>query len=123
MDEGDSPMAILTKPSSAPGTSLSYITIGTLMAIWSAVWYFVARPETQWTTVICLGLFLTGVSFLIIGFGVGQIGRAARSAELPPPEATPAVAGESQMAAASRAPQAQGPAPVPQTPSNTVIQT
>ena len=62
---------IRTAPSSAPGTSLTYITIGALLAIWSAVWYFGWSPQNPWAT-ICVGLFLTGLTFLAIGFGVGQ---------------------------------------------------
>ncbi len=72
------------KSSSAPGFALFYITIGALMTIWSAVWYMMATPESRVGQIICLGLFLTGLAFLVIGFGLGRIGRAAREAELDP---------------------------------------
>ena len=100
-------------PSSAPGTSLAYITVGAILSIWSAVWYYAFRPETRWGSAVCMGLFLTGVAFLVIGFGVGRIGREARHAELPPAEATPKV-----VPAQPAAPNGQGTAPT----GNTVIQ-
>jgi hypothetical protein len=52
---------------------------------------------------ICAGLFLSGVVLVTIGVAVGHIGRAARRAEIPPPEVTGAVIGVDQQAAA-RAP-------------------
>jgi hypothetical protein len=117
-------MPILTRPSSAPGMSLSYITIGALLAIWSSVWYLMGHPETQWARVFCTGLFLTGLVLLAIGFGVGYIGRAARHAELPPVEATAAVARESlaNPAAGNRVGVTQPVANTPPATGNTVIQ-
>jgi hypothetical protein len=66
--------------------SLTYITIGAILAIWSSVWFFGIQPETRVSQSVCAGLFLTGIVFLAIGFGIGQIGRAARAVELPPDE-------------------------------------
>jgi hypothetical protein len=100
-------MAILSKPSSAARTSLIYITVGALMDIWSAVWWWYLRnhqpdaPAGVWY--VCGGLFLTGLVLLAIGLMVGHIGRSARHAELPPPEVTRAEANAEQNAAA-RAP-------------------
>ncbi len=68
-------MVILTKSSSAPGTALFYITAGSLMTIWAAVWFFAFQPENRVAVGLCAGLFLTGLAFLVIGFGVGRIGR------------------------------------------------
>jgi hypothetical protein len=104
---GELRMAILSKPSTAARTSLIYITVGALMDIWSAVWWWYLRnhqpdaPAGVWY--ICGGLFLTGLVLLAIGLLVGHIGRSARHAELPPPEVTKAEAIAEQNAAA-RAP-------------------
>src|SRR5205823_8454952 len=51
----------------------------------------------------CFGFFLTGVTLLVIGLALGRIGRAARHAELPPPEVTQAEA-QAEQNAAARAP-------------------
>lgn len=77
-------MAILTKSSAAPGTALFYITVGSLMTIWSAVWYFAFAPESRVAIGLCAGLFFSGIAFLVIGFGIGRIARAAKRAELTP---------------------------------------
>jgi hypothetical protein len=85
-------MAILTKPSAEARVALIYITGGALLDVWSGVWYFYMRASPPTTVVpyyLCAGFFLTGLILMLIGFGVGHIGRAARRAELPPPEATP----------------------------------
>lgn len=74
-----------SKQSSAAPTALVYITLGALLTVWSAIWFFY-RVQTQNTTgpghYICLGLLLTGVALLVIGFGVGQISRKAQAGEL-----------------------------------------
>ncbi len=85
-------MPIMSKPSSAPRTALTFITIGVLMTIWSGVWYSRSATATDTAKIVLTGLFLTGVAFLIIGFSVGYISRQARHAELPPSEVTGAVA-------------------------------
>lgn len=110
---GAAPIQNLSKPSSASSTSLLSITIGTLVAIWSSVWYAVGRPETKAGSIVCLGLLLTGIALLVIGLAVGQIGRAARSAELPPKEAvgTVARADLTQAANGTAAPAPQQPMP------------
>jgi hypothetical protein len=85
---------------------LAYITVGTLTAVWSAIWWVYLRehpPQYESTYYWCYTFMATGVALLIIGLGVGQIGRSARHADLPPPEVTPAVEKVEQNAAA-RAP-------------------
>ena len=85
-------MAILTKPSAEARAALVYITGGALLDVWSGVWYFYMRESPPTTVVpyyLCTGFLLTGLVLILIGFGVGHIGRAARRAELPPPEVTP----------------------------------
>jgi hypothetical protein len=83
---------ILSKPSSAAPTSLVYITIGALLTVWSGIWYLYLRqnpPSHEFVNYIDLGLLLSGVVFLLIGFSVGPMSRMARQAELPPSEVTP----------------------------------
>ena len=106
-------MPIMSKPSSAPRTALTFITIGTLLTIWSGVWYSRSANATDTAKIILTGLFLTGVAFLIIGFSVGYISRQARHAELPPSEVTGAVARQDLGQAAPPA----APAPAPQQPA------
>jgi hypothetical protein len=99
-------MPLLSQPSSAAKTSLLYITIGALTDIWSGVWYIYLRqnpPENPHLWYFAYGFLLTGLTLVIIGFGIGRIGRSARHAELPPEEVTGAVAQVDQDAA-QRAP-------------------
>ena len=102
-------MALLTHPAFGPRTALTYITVGALLDAWTAVWYFwfardqegnISRNTWFWLS----GLFLTGLILLLIGFYLGRIGRAARKAEMPPSEATPAEAQIQQTAAAVQQP-------------------
>ena len=120
-------MAMLTKPSAAAKLALAYITIGALLIVWTGVWFYYHYqhpdpPPDSFRQYLCTGLMLTGVTLLIIGLAVGRIGRAARHAELPPPEATPTVAKTDQIAAQTGAPtpengQAAPAAPVPAAPA------
>ena len=97
-------MPLMTQPSSAAKMSLAYITLGALLIVWTTIWYFYLRanpdgvPDRTWY--INYGLLASGVVFLIIGLAVGQIGRSARHAELPPPEASRQEAKIEQTAAA-----------------------
>ncbi len=100
-------MPIMSKPSSGPRTALTFITIGSLLTIWSGIWFSRSPEASETGKTVILGLFLTGIAFLVIGFSVGYIGRAARHAELPPSEAIDAVA------RADRANVARPPAPAP----------
>lgn len=97
-------MAILTKPSFAPSTAIIYITAGALLDVWTAVYYFVFMHDGDFetrkiVTFWLAGFFLTGLTLMVIGFGLGRIGRAARQAELPPEEVTPQAA-QAEMSAA-----------------------
>src|SRR5262249_9653606 len=56
------------------------------------IWYWYMsnhQPTNSATWYWCYGFLLTGLVLFIIGLAIGPIGRAARHAELPPPEATP----------------------------------
>jgi len=119
-------MAITSKHSAAQSASITFITIGVIMTIPSAVWYTMFSPEGV-GKFFCATFFLLGVAFVIIGLSVGIIGRSARQAELPPPGATATVihqdpATANRVAAPGPVP-APAPAPVVGTPSSTVVQT
>jgi hypothetical protein len=95
----------LSQPAFGPRTAIIYITVGTLIDVWTAVWYFAfARDDagaiSRNTQFWLLGLFLTGLTLILIGFFLGQIGRSARKAELPPVEAQSAETAIQQTAAA-----------------------
>jgi hypothetical protein len=103
-------MPILTKPSSAARTALIYITLGALIIVWSCIWWVYLRNSVrngeevrQVTWYYCYGFLLTGLTLLVIGLALGRIGRAARHAELPPPEVTNVAANATEQVAA-RAP-------------------
>jgi hypothetical protein len=98
-------MPLLSNPSFAAKTSLTYITAGALIDVWAGVWYSYLRRQgaeavdsSHWY--ICWGLLLTGAVLVLIGILVGRIGRSARHAELPPPEVTRTMATADQSAAA-----------------------
>lgn len=106
-------MAILSRPSFGPRTAIAYVTIGALLDVWTTVWYFTVirpagGPQSQMTLFWLTGFFLTGLTLIILGALLGQIGQAARRAELPPPEAIPA-----EVRAQTSAPPPQPPVPVP----------
>jgi hypothetical protein len=94
----------MSQPSSAAKTSLAYITLGALTVVWTCIWYFYLRANPEGvpmrTWYICYGLMASGVVLLAIGLAVGQIGRQARHAELPPPEVARQEAKIDQTAAA-----------------------
>ena len=96
-------MALLSKPSSAARTALIYITAGALIDVWTGVWLWWMRqhpPANESTYYWAYGFLLTGATLLLLGFGLGRIGRSARHAELPPEEVTQAVKNAEQDAAA-----------------------
>jgi hypothetical protein len=94
-------MPVLSNPAFGPRTALAYVTGGTLLCVWTLVWYFTREYElarSQWFWVA--GLFLSGATFVFLGLILGPLGRAARQAELPPIEALRAEAAIQQTAAA-----------------------
>lgn len=95
-------MPLLSKPAFGPRTAIIYITVGSLIDVWTVVYYFsFARDEISRTTWFWLiGLFLTGLTLIVIGVMLGEIGRSARKAELPPAEAENQEASIQQTAAA-----------------------
>jgi hypothetical protein len=99
-------MAMLSQPAFGPKLSIGLIIVGALMDVWALVWRFTLAPEplTPTARFWYFGFLLTGFTFLLVGFFLGQIGRAARNAELPPPEATAAEAAIQQTGAANPPP-------------------
>ncbi len=78
------------RPTSSPAkTALTYITVGILMMVWTGVyWAYRSQNATDndpvpyyWIT----GFMATGLALLVIGLGIGQIGRVTRQAEATPP--------------------------------------
>jgi len=77
--------------------SLAYITIGALLVVWSGVWFaFVWNhpPQTNNTYYWVIGSLISGFTLLIIGFSLGRIGQASRSAEAPSGPPVPLVPGQ-----------------------------
>jgi hypothetical protein len=98
-------MPLLSKPAFGPRTSITYITLGALIDVWTAVWYFIfARDDSgtisRNTWFWLAGLFLTGLTLITIGVLIGEIGRKARKAELPPQDVENQEAAIQQTAAA-----------------------
>lgn len=107
-------MSVLSHPAFGPRASLIYITLGVLMDVWTAVWYFAfvrgqsgvegTQPISNMVWFWLVGLFLTGLTLVIIGLLLGQIGQAARRAEMPPSDVINAEARIQQTAAANPQP-------------------
>jgi len=106
-------MPLLSKPAFGPRTAIIYITIGSLIDVWTAVWYFtyarndqgnISRDTWFWLA----GLFLTGLTLIVIGILLGEIGRSARKAEMPPAEAQNQEATIQETAAANPHPAVAG---------------
>ena len=83
-------MPAVNVPSKAPGTSLSYITVGAILAVFAGTSYFFMSGDVHPVVgYIRTCAFLLGLILMAIGFGVGHIGRVARTAEeAPAPGAT-----------------------------------
>lgn len=95
-------MAMLSQPAFGPKLSIGLILAGTLIDVWTLVWRFTLGGEelTPFGRFFFYGTLLTGVTFLLVGFFLGHIGRAARKAEIPPAEVTATEAAIEQTAAA-----------------------
>lgn len=108
-------MPLMSQPAFGPKLAIGFITGGCLIDVWTLVWrYTIAPPDLNPNQKFWFwGLLLTGLTFVVIGAFLGSIGRAARKAELPPPEATPAEANIQANAAANPHPAVAGAAMVP----------
>jgi hypothetical protein len=119
-------MPILSKPTMGPAVAVVFITIGALLDVWSAIWYMWLlnhRPEPNTLYYVCSGTFLSGLVVLLIGLTIGQIGRSARQAELPPQEVTETVKkADQKLAEKGSAPAPAGPLGQPGVPVMVVAQ-
>jgi hypothetical protein len=108
---------MLSQPAFGPKLSIGFITGGALLDVWALVWRYTVAPNelTNNQEFWFYGLLLTGVTFIVIGAFLGSIGRAARKAELPPVEATPAEASIQAHAAANPHPAVAGTVAAPGT--------
>src|SRR5580700_6817482 len=96
-------MWLFNQASTAARTALIYITSGALVVIWTVIWtiyLFNNRPESNNVYYWCAGFLVTGLTLVLIGFGLGRIGRAARHADVPPEGVTVAVTNPQPMAVA-----------------------
>jgi len=96
--------------------SLTYITIGSLLIVWSGVWFaylYNHPPENTRTYYWVTGSLITGVTLLIIGVSLGHIGRASRSAEAPAVAVAPPAPTQTAPPPPVVAPPAQGPMVAP----------
>lgn len=75
-----------TQTSGGARLAVVYLTVGAIMDVWSALWFFWMRSHADSTDSSyfwCSGFFLTGLTLVIIGLALGRIGRSARQAEAP----------------------------------------
>jgi hypothetical protein len=94
-------MPVLSHPAFGPRTALAYVTGGALLCVWTIVWYCTrdyTLTHSHWFWLA--GLFFTGVTLIFLGLVLGPLGRVARQAELPPPDALQAEAAIQRVAAA-----------------------
>src|SRR5205085_2188701 len=101
----------------SPGAriALAYITVGSLTVVWTTIWYLYLEhhgAQYQGIWYLVAGLFISGLTLLVIGFGLGWIGRNARQADQP----TPAPTGGKKDEKASAAPPPAAPGTTPTMP-------
>src|SRR5439155_7745401 len=103
-------MPMLSQPAFGPKLAIGFVTGGTLLDVWVLVWRYTIADHvlSDRQQFFYLGFLLTGATFFVIGALIGSIGRAARKAELPPVEATPAEANIQANAAANPHPAVAG---------------
>jgi hypothetical protein len=80
-------MWLFNQASTAARTSLVYITVGAMTVIWTGVWYvylYNNPPETHSVYYWCTGFLVSGLTLVLIGLGLGRIGRSAPGTDLRP---------------------------------------
>ena len=107
------------KQASSATMAIGYITLGSLMAVWSAVYYFYHRQinGAETPSMLTTGFFFTGLVLVGIGLFVGKIGRSARQAEVmsaPAQVIAPGVAVPQGVVAANTVPMSPPTAVSPQ---------
>jgi hypothetical protein len=109
-------MGMLSNPAFGPRVALIYVTAGALIDVWTLVYYFTVARDRELNNVTWFwlsGLFLTGLTLVVLGLVLGPLGRAARKAELPPAEATHSEAAIQAKAASTPHPVMPGAMPAP----------
>ena len=109
-------MAMLSNPAFGPRVALIYMTIGSLIDVWTGViWYYFIysnpEPVSHTTHFLVTAFLLTGATLMALGLFLGPLGQYARKAELPPKEAEKKEEAIQQTAAATPHPVAPGMAP------------
>ena len=109
---------ILSKPSKAAHLAIGFVTLGSLLMVWSTIWCIWMYNHNTPTDAgsapndapyyWCAVIFFSGLTLFIIGFALGSIGRNARKAEMPPetsgaPTAQPAVTSQPMVTANGQA--------------------
>ncbi len=87
-------MKFFHQTSPAARVSLVYITIGSLLVVWTGVWFaylYQHPPQSDHTYYWVTGSLITGVTLLIIGLSLGRIGEVSRPAEAPGTQTIPPV--------------------------------
>jgi hypothetical protein len=75
------------KASGSTRMSVYYLTAGTMLLIWPAVWLlYMTRhtPSNDGVYYLAWGLLFTGAVLSVIGLTIGHIGRVARNADVAP---------------------------------------
>jgi hypothetical protein len=65
---------------------LTYITVGALTVVWAGVWYvylFNNPAQTHNAEYWCTGFLVTGLTLILIGLGLGRVGRSVQPSDLP----------------------------------------
>jgi hypothetical protein len=90
-----------TKQAASAKTSLIYLTVGALTIVWTIIWYrYLNNNNAQPNTYLWAhGFLATGIVLVLIGLGVGQIGRSAMAAETAPAPAVAATTPGASVAA------------------------
>ena len=113
-------MDIEPKQASSAKMAIGYITLGSLMVVWSLLyWLFMRSPQEGDTVFWIIGAMLSGVVLVVIGLLLGRIGLAARQAEVAPAVVAPPVAAPPVATVAGTAPVAgnAGAAAAPSAPA------
>ena len=79
-------MWLLKQASPAARTALAYVTVGTLIVIWSGVGFvylYNYPPDNTAVYYSSTGSLVTGLALVFIGLALGRIGRSARHADIP----------------------------------------
>lgn len=99
------------KQANSATTALIYITLGSLIDVWSVVyWYYLRTHGGSDIAYLYLGgFFFSGLVLFLIGLAVGRIGSAARKAEVAPIPTAQIITPDTVAPVVSAAPGYQAP--------------